>query len=62
MKENARQSITKLREIYISAQKNYKRPRQLKINNIHKPIKKKKKLHVRIIHNYAVKSETYGKK
>ena len=43
MKENARQSITKLRQIYISAQKNYKRPRQLKINNIHKPIKKKKK-------------------
>ena len=42
MKENARQSITKLRQIYISAQKNYKRPRQLKINNIHKPIKKKK--------------------
>ena len=42
MKENARQSITKLRQIYISTQKNYKRPRQLKINNIHKPIKKKK--------------------
>ena len=61
MKENARQSITKLRQIYISAQKNYKRPRQLKINNIHKS-KKKKKLHVRIMLNYAVKSETYGKK
>ena len=43
MKENARQSITKLRQIYISAQKNYKRPRQLKINNIHKSKKKKKK-------------------
>ena len=61
MKENARQSITKLRQIYISAQKNYKRPRQLKINNIHKS-KKKKKLHVRFMLNYAVKSETYGKK
>ena len=33
MKENARQSITKLRQIQISAQKNYKQPRQLKINN-----------------------------
>ena len=33
--------ITKLRQIYISAQKNYKQPRQLKINNIHKPKKKK---------------------
>ena len=59
MKENARQSITKLRQIYISAQKNYKQRRQLKINNIHKP---KKKLHVRIMLNYAVKSGTYGKK
>ena len=54
MKENARQSITKLRQIQISAQKNYKQPRQLKINN------KKKKLHV-IMLNYAVKSGTYGK-
>ena len=60
MKENACQSITKLRQIYISAQKNYKQPRQLKINNIHKP--KKKRLHVRIMLNYAVKSGTYGKK
>ena len=40
MKENACQSITKLRQIYISAQKNYKQRRQLKINNIHKPKKK----------------------
>ena len=56
MKENARQSITKLRQIQISAQKNYKQPRQLKINNK----KKKKKLHV-IMLNYAVKSGTYGK-
>ena len=39
MKENACQSIMKLRQIFISAQKNYKQPRQLKINNI--PKKKK---------------------
>ena len=58
MKENARQSIMKLRQIQISAQKNYKQPRQLKINNIPK---KKKKLHVRIMLSYAVKSGTYGK-
>ena len=43
MKENARQSIMKLRQIQISAQKNYKQPRQLKINNkkLKKKIKKK---------------------
>ena len=58
MKENARQSIMKLRQIQISAQKNYKQPRQLKINN--KKKKRKKKLHV-IMLNYAVKSGTYGK-
>ena len=40
MKENARQSITKLRQIYISAQNNYKQRIKLKINNIHKPKKK----------------------
>ena len=58
MKENACQSITKLRQMFISAHKNYKQPRQLKINNIQK---KKKKLHVRIMLSYAVKSGTYGK-
>ena len=43
MKENACQSIMKLRQIFISAQKNYKQPRQLKINNkkLKKKIKKK---------------------
>ena len=40
MEENAHQNIMKLRKIYISAQKNYKQRRQLKINNIHKPKKK----------------------
>ena len=51
MKENAHQNIMKLRQIYVSAQKNYKQPRKLKINNIHT-----KKLHVRIMLNYAMKS------
>ena len=55
MKENAYQNIIQ-GKIYISVQKNYKHPRQLKINNIHTQ-KKKKKLHVRIILNYAVKRE-----
>ena len=53
MKENACQSIMKLRQIFISAQKNYKQPRQLKINNIPK---KKKKLHGWIMLSYAVKT------
>ena len=41
MKENAYQSIIQ-GKIYISVQKNYKHPRQLKINNIHTQKKKKK--------------------
>ena len=53
MKENAYQNIIQ-GKIYISVQKNYKHPRQLKINNIHK--KKEEKLHVRIMLNYAVKN------
>ena len=52
MKENAYQSIIQ-GKIYISVQKNYKHPTQLKINNIHT---KKKKPHVRIMLNYAVKT------
>ena len=51
MKENAYQSIIQ-GKIYISVQKNYKHPRQLKINK-YPP---KKKLHVRIMLNYTVKS------
>ena len=42
MKENAYQSIIQ-GKIYISVQKNYKHPRQLKINNIHTHTKKEKK-------------------
>ena len=52
MKENAYQSIIQ-GKIYISVQKNYKHPRQLKIS---KYPPKKKKLHVRIMLNYTVKS------
>ena len=54
MKENACQSITKLRQIYISAQKNYKQPRKKKIT-IHTHTHTHK-LHVRIMLNYAMKS------
>ena len=39
MKENAYQGIIQ-GKIYISVQQNYNHPRQLKINNIHKPKKK----------------------
>ena len=56
MEENAPQNIMKLRQIYISAQKNYKQPRKKKITIHTHTHTHTHKLHVRIMLIYAMKS------